>query len=145
VVDLDRLEGALVAAARERRTLTYGELLAFFERRLTRITVAALCRDLGLMERRRAGEGWPDLACLVVRKSDGLPGGGYFASLREEGAYAGPPDGPAARALARSRQEAAFAWAAALPAPGAAAVAAARSTPSGRRPRAACRCGSSTR
>jgi hypothetical protein len=141
VVDLDRLEGALVAAARERRTFTYGELLAFFERRVTRITVAALCRDLGRVERRRAGEGWPDLACLVVRKSDGLPGGGYFAALREDEGHPGPPDGPAARALVRSRQEAAFAWAAATSVPGTAA----RSTPSGRRPRAGRRCGSSTR
>lgn len=121
MVDLDRLEGVLVAAARERRALTYGELLAFFERRVTRITVGAICRDLGLLERRRAGEGWPDLACLVVRKSDGLPGLGYFAALREEEGRAGPPpDGPAAAlALVRSRQEAAFAWAAALPAPAA--------------------------
>ena len=47
VVDLDRLEGVLLAAARGRRALTYGEVLAFFERRVTRITVGALCRDLG--------------------------------------------------------------------------------------------------
>jgi hypothetical protein len=140
MVDLDRLERVLIQAARERRPVTYGQLLAMFERKVTRITVSALCRDLGRVEERRAGEGWPDLACLVVRKADGLPGEGYFASLREEEGYAGPSDGPAAQALVRSRQEAAFAWAAAAPVPGAP-----RRSPSGRPPRAAGRCGSSTR
>lgn len=114
MVDLDLLERVLIRAALEGRTLTYGELLAFFERRVTRITVAALCRDLGRIDERRAGEGWPDLACLVVRKADGLPGEGYFASLRREGAYAGPSTGPAAEAFVAGRQARAGAWARAL-------------------------------
>ena len=118
MVDLDRLERVLVHAARERRPLTYGQLLAYFGLRVGRITVGALCRDLGRVERRRAGEGWPDLACLVVRKSDGLPGEGYFVGLRAEGAYAGPSEGPEAAAALRARQERAFAWAAAAGADG---------------------------
>lgn len=113
MVDLDRLERVLIAAALERRPVTYGTLLAYFGRRTTPITVGALCRDLGRLARRRAGEDWPDLACLVVRRSDGLPGGGYFASLRAEGAYDGPDTGPAAEASLRVRQAAAYAWAAA--------------------------------
>ena len=114
MVDLDRLERALIAAARERRPVTYGRLLAYFERRVTRITVGALCRDLGRLESRREAEGWPELACLVVRKADGLPGGGYFASLRAGGAYDGPDTGPVAEALLHRRQAAAYAWAAGL-------------------------------
>jgi hypothetical protein len=110
MVDLDRLERILIQAARERRPVTYGQLLAMFERKVTRITVSALCRDLGRIEGRRAGEDWPDLACLVVRKSDGLPGEGYFDSLRREGAYAGPSVGEAAAAFICARQERAFAW-----------------------------------
>ena len=110
MVDLDRLERILIQSARERRPVTYGQLLAMFERKVTRITVSALCRDLGRVEERRAGEGWPDLACLVVRKSDGLPGEGYFDSLRREHAYAGPSVGEAAAAFIRARQERAFAW-----------------------------------
>ena len=112
MVDLDRLERALIAAARERRPVTYGQLLAFFGWKVTRITVSALCRDLGRVEERRAGDGWPDLACLVVRRSDGLPGEGYFGSLRRKGRYAGPSVGPAAEAFLRGRQERAYAWAA---------------------------------
>lgn len=115
MVDLDRLERVLVAAAREGRPVTYGQLLAYFERRVTRITVGALCRDLARVERRREGQGWPDLACLVVRRSDGLPGEGYFASLRAEGAYDGPVEGASAETLVRERQAFARAWAEGLP------------------------------
>lgn len=111
MVDLDRLELVLIRAARDGRPMTYGQLLAFFERRVTRITVAALCRDLARVEERRAGERWPDLACLVVRKSDGLPGEGYFSALREEGHYAGPSVGPPAEAFVRARQAVARRWA----------------------------------
>lgn len=78
---------------------------------MTRITVSALCKDLGRSAERRVGDGWPDLACLVVRKSDGLPGEGYFDALRREGAYAGPSVGPAAEAFVRARQERAHRWA----------------------------------
>lgn len=111
MVDLDLLERVLIRTALEGRAVTYGELLAFFERRVTRITVSALCKDLGRVEERREGEAWPDLACLVVRKADGLPGEGYFASLREAGAYAGPSVGEAAHAFVRGRQARAREWA----------------------------------
>lgn len=113
MVDLDRLERALIQAALERRPVTYGQLLAFFGWKVTRVTVGALCRDLGRVEDRRAAEGWPDLACLVVRRSDGLPGEGYFDSLRRGNGYAGPSVGPAAEAFLRSRQERAYVWASA--------------------------------
>ena len=120
MVDLDRLERVLIQAAVERRAMTYGQLLSLFERRVTPILVAALCRDLGRVADRRRGERWPDLACLVVRKSDGLPGEGYFTSLRAEQSYAGPSTGPAAEAFVRARQRVARRWAEARPAsPGA--------------------------
>jgi len=52
----------------------------------------------------------PDLASLVVRKSDGLPGEGYFTSLRSAGEYDGPSTGMRAEAVVRRRQEAVFAY-----------------------------------
>jgi len=110
MVDLDRLERVLIQAARERRPVTYGQILAFFERKVTRITVAALCRDLGLVCRRAEAAGAPDLACLVVRKSDGLPGEGWFASERRAGAYTGASIGAEAVRWLRFRQEQAFAY-----------------------------------
>ena len=111
MVDLDRLERVLIQAARERRPVTYGQLLAYFGWKVTQVTVGALCRDLGRVDARHRGEDWPDLACLVVRKSDGMPGEGYFASLRAEGAYDGPSVGTAAARLVKARQARAHAWA----------------------------------
>lgn len=110
LVDLDRLERVLIQAARERRPVTYGQLLAFFERKVTRITVSALCRDLGVVCRRVEAAGVPDLACLVVRKSDGLPGEGWFAGERQSSGYAGPSTGPEAERRLRRRQEEAFGY-----------------------------------
>jgi len=111
VVDLDRLERVLIQAALETRPVTYGQVLGYFGWKVTRVTVGALCRDLGKIELRRRDERWPDLACLVVRKSDGLPGEGYFASLRAEGNYDGPSTGPAALTLVKARQARAHVWA----------------------------------
>lgn len=116
MIDLDRLERVLVQAAREGRAVTYSQVLAFFGWKVTPVTVGALCRDLGRVEERRRRDGWPDLACLVVRKSDALPGEGYFASVRSAGHYAGPGTGPPAEAFVRKRQSRAREWAEGQPA-----------------------------
>jgi hypothetical protein len=53
-----------------------------------------------------------ELAVLVVRKSDRLPGEGFFHNLWREGAYNGPATGPAAQASIRRETERVFAhWA----------------------------------
>ena len=107
MVDLDLLEQRLLAAALAGQPLTYGAILAFFERRVTPVTVRALCRDLGRVCARVEAAGGPDLACLVVRASDGLPGAGYFHGLRAAGRYAGPDTGePAARFVAAEQARA---------------------------------------
>ncbi len=110
MVEIDALERLLLAAGSRGETLTYGAILRRFGRRVTPVTVAALCRDLGRVCRRVEARGGPDLACLVVRRSDGLPGEGHFAALREEGVYRGPGEGPLARRFLADRQRAAFAW-----------------------------------
>ena len=114
MVDLEILERLLKTAAREERPVTYGQLLGYFGRKVTRITVSALCRDLGIVCRRVEEGGGPDLACLVVRKSDGMPGEGYFSSLRHDEGYDGPNIGPQAHKLVQERQRVAFAWAKSL-------------------------------
>ncbi len=91
-------------AARAGEPVTYGALLAFFERRVTPVTVRALCRDLGRVCARIEAAGGPDLACLVVRASDGLPGAGYFQSLRTAGRYSGPDGGEAAQRFVAAEQ-----------------------------------------
>lgn len=109
LVDIDRLEALLIDAARSQRTLTYGEVLAHFEKRVAPRLVFALCRDLSDVYRRTEARGEPDLCALVVRKSDGLPGAGFFRSAWADGTYDGPATGPSARQYLRACQEAVFA------------------------------------
>jgi hypothetical protein len=109
VVDIDRLEALLIEAARERRSMTYGEVLGHFGIRITPRRVYALCRDLGAVCARNRARGEPELAVLVVRKADRLPGEGFFHSLWRDGAYDGPAAGPAAAAFIRRESERVFA------------------------------------
>lgn len=98
MVDVDELERLLIQAASERRTLAYGDVLGHFGKRTTPIRVFALCRDLGKVSERNRVRGEPELAVLVVRKTDRLPGEGFFHGAWEEGRYDGPATGPKARA-----------------------------------------------
>jgi hypothetical protein len=115
-VDRDTLMRVLRHAARAGRPVTYGQVLAYFGKQVGSANVAALCRELGpICERnRRAGE--PELAVLVVRKADGLPGEGFFTALRNRGDYHGPSDGAQAHAFVQAEQARVFAHFAALPA-----------------------------
>ena len=112
LVDVDRLEALLIAAARARRSLTYAEVLAQFGIKITPRRVFALCHDLGAVCERNRARGEPELAVLVVRKADRLPGEGFFHGLWRDGAYDGPATGPAAEAFIRRETERVFAhWA----------------------------------
>jgi hypothetical protein len=107
-VDVDRLEALLIEAARARRSLTYAEVLAHFGIRITPRRVFALCRDLGAVCERNRARGEPELAVLVVRKADRLPGEGFFHSLWGDGAYDGPATGPLAEAFIRRETQKVF-------------------------------------
>lgn len=110
-IDRARLLRALVAAAHERRPLTYRVLLAHLGLRHGSGNVARLCRELGAIDQTRRARNEPELACLVVRQSDGLPGEGYWLN--------DPETITTARAtLIRERQARAFAWAEAAGRPG---------------------------
>ncbi len=108
MVDIDLLEQLLVDAARDRRTLTYGEVLGHFGKRVTPIRVYALCRDLGSVSERNSERREPELAVLVVRKTDRLPGEGFFRSAWKDGSYDGPATGPRARAYIDELTEGVF-------------------------------------
>ncbi len=109
VVDVDALEQLLIEAARTRRTLAYGDVLRHFGKRVTPIRVYALCRDLGVVSERNRTRGEPELAVLVVRKSDRLPGEGFFHGPWKDGHYDGPAIGPEARAYIDGLTETVFA------------------------------------
>jgi hypothetical protein len=110
LVDVDRLEALLIGAAREGRSLTYAEVLAHFGIRITPRRVYALCRDLGEVCAHNRARGEPELAVLVVRQSDRLPGEGFFHALWRDGQYDGPATGPEAGAYIREETAKVFSY-----------------------------------
>jgi hypothetical protein len=110
LVEVDRLEALLIEAARARGSLTYAEVLAHFGIKITPRRVYALCRDLGLVCERNRARGEPELAVLVVRKSDRLPGDGFFHGAWRDGGYDGPATGPRARAYIDALSAEVFAY-----------------------------------
>jgi hypothetical protein len=101
----------LVAAAQAGVALSYGELLERLGYQFSRPKMRALCVILGAVDRDAAEREEPELAVLVVRQSDGLPGQGWWASGggRQRG-YEGPWEGPEARRFIMSVQAETFSW-----------------------------------
>src|SRR3546814_20958874 len=87
--DAQRIRTILIAAARAGRSVSYSELLGDLGFRFTRPKMRAVCKTLEEVDRLSAAGGEPDLAVLVVRESDRLPGQGWWgigrASCRERG------------------------------------------------------------
>jgi hypothetical protein len=71
----------------------------------------ALCATLGSVDEEGAARGEPELAVLVVRQSDGLPGQGWWVAggARSRG-YEGPWEGPEASRFIAAVQAETFAW-----------------------------------
>jgi hypothetical protein len=101
----------LVAAARAGHALTYSEVLERLGYAFSRPKMRALCALLGEVDREAAARGEPQLAVLVVRQSDGIPGQGWWVAGggRERG-YAGPWEGPEAKRFIERVQAETFAW-----------------------------------
>ncbi len=108
MLDAEALERVLVRAAREGRTVSYRQLLAMADRRVGPANVRALVRVLAEVCRRSAAKGEPDLACLVVREKDRLPGEGFFTA---EAATGEPLVGSRRARVARAQAEAFAFWA----------------------------------
>lgn len=102
------VRASLIAAVREERAVSYSELLADLGHRFTRPKMRALCAVLGAIDDAGAAAGEPELAVLVVRESDGLPGQGWWATRADPLGHAGEWTGPEARALVRELQGRAF-------------------------------------
>jgi hypothetical protein len=111
LADREEVRAHLIAAARAGVALSYGELLEHLGYRFTRPKMRALCAMLGEIDRESAARGEPELAVLVVRQSDGLPGQGWWvgAELRERG-YQGPWEGPDAALFIAAIQRETFAF-----------------------------------
>lgn len=103
--DPAQVRALLVAAARTGQPLSYAEALGALGHRFTRPLMRQLCRALDAVDERARAAGEPELAVLVVRQSDGLPGQGWWVGRRD---HEGPWEGPQARAHVRALQARAF-------------------------------------
>ena len=101
----------LVAAARAGVALTYAELLERLGYSFSRPKMRALCTILGRVDAQAEARGEPELAVLVVRQSDGIPGQGWWVAggARSRG-YEGPWEGPEAKRFIASIQQETFTW-----------------------------------
>lgn len=103
--DVDLIERLLREAASEGRAVSYSELLHQLGLSFTRPKMRALCKVLETVDARAAGRNEPELAVLVVRESDRLPGQGWWVGRRD---YAGAWEGRDARAFITAIQQKAF-------------------------------------
>ncbi|MCS6987469.1 MAG: ribose-phosphate pyrophosphokinase [Sphingomonadaceae bacterium] len=106
---VDELEALLVLRARARSPISYGEVCAWFGLPFSRHLVRQLCAALDEVDARQRGAGRPELAVLVVRRSDGLPGQGWWLSKSHD-PWDGAFTGPEARRFVERHQARAYAW-----------------------------------
>ena len=111
LADPEEVRLHLVAAAGAGTALSYGELLERLGFSFSRPKMRALCKILGTIDEAAALRGEPELAVLVVRQSDGLPGQGWWVAggARSRG-YDGPWEGPEARRFIDRVQSESFAY-----------------------------------
>jgi hypothetical protein len=101
----------LVAAARGGTALTYSEVLEQLGYAFSRPKMRALCAILASVDEEAEARGEPELAVLVVRQSDGIPGQGWWVSGGARNrCYEGPWEGPEAARFIGSVQAETFAY-----------------------------------
>src|SRR3954471_15465304 len=98
----------LVASARAGQAISYSEILSLLGHQFTRPKMRALCKVLSFVDDEAVERGEPELAVLVVRQSDGLPGQGWWIGGAKKHGYIGLWEGPKAAKLIRKLQRRAF-------------------------------------
>lgn len=111
LADPKEVRAHLVGAARAGTALTYSELLERLGYHFSRPKMRALCAVLADVDRDAEARGEPELAVLVVRQSDGIPGQGWWVAGggRQRG-YDGSWEGPDAARFIRQIQGETFAY-----------------------------------
>jgi hypothetical protein len=108
LADPAEVRAILVSAAKAGEAISYSEVLALLGHDFTRPKMRALCKVLGFIDREAAERGEPELAVLVVRQSDRLPGQGWWVEGAKAHGYTGLWEGPKATKLVRRLQRQAF-------------------------------------
>ncbi|HKU92684.1 MAG TPA: ribose-phosphate pyrophosphokinase [Sphingomicrobium sp.] len=108
LADPAEVRAILVASARAGEAISYSEVLALLGHDFSRPKMRQLCKVLSFVDDEAEERGEPELAVLVVRQSDGLPGQGWWVGGAKKHAYTGEWEGPKAVKLIRKIQREAF-------------------------------------
>ena len=108
LTDPAEVRAHLIAAAAAGHALTYSELLEHLGYGFSRPKMRQLCKTLGAVDDDAAARDEPELAVLVVRQSDGLPGQGWWVEGARAHGYEGPWEGPEAAKFIRKLQHRTF-------------------------------------
>lgn len=110
LADPAEVRAILVASAKAGEAISYSEVLGLLGHDFTRPKMRALCKTLDAIDQAGAAAGEPELAVLVVRESDRLPGQGWWVGVAASRDYHGSWTGPEAEAFVRRLQQQAFDW-----------------------------------
>jgi hypothetical protein len=108
LADPAEVRAILVASAQAGQAISYSEILGLLGHHFTRPKMRALCKVLGGVDDEAQARGEPELAVLVVRQSDGLPGQGWWVAGAKRHGHTGLWEGPKAARLIRKLQRQAF-------------------------------------
>ena len=108
LADPAEVRAILVASARAGEAISYSQVLELLGHHFTRPKMRALCKVLAFVDDEAEERGEPELAVLVVRQSDGLPGQGWWIEGARAHGYEGLWEGPAAANLIREVQAKTF-------------------------------------
>jgi hypothetical protein len=108
LADPQELRAILIASARAGQSISYSEVLGLLGHDFSRPKMRQLCKVLGHVDDEAAEKDEPELAILVVRLSDGLPGQGWWVGGAKKHGYSGLWEGPAAAKLVKKLQARAF-------------------------------------
>ena len=109
LADPMEVRAILVASATAGEPITYSETLSLLGHHFSRPKMRALCKVLAVIDDEAEALGEPELAVLVVRQSDGIPGQGWWVAGggRNHG-YQGPWEGPEATRFIHALHRATF-------------------------------------
>ena len=108
LADPEEVRAILVSSASSGQAITYSETLQLLGHHFTRPKMRALCKVLAFVDDEAEERGEPELAVLVVRQSDGLPGQGWWVGGAKKHNFTGLWEGRAARLLIKKLQAQAF-------------------------------------
>ena len=105
--DIAEVEALMQARARAGESISYSDALQHLGYRFSRPKMRALCIIRGEIDRRAEAQGAPELAVLLVRESDRIPGQGWWVGRHD---YVGEWEGAAARRYVEVLQAEAFTY-----------------------------------